>query len=102
MSEITYADAVIGILAADFPDLTKPHVAATVREAICDHQRARLGMEVIIDTPVSANWRLTGDCATGRVRLGCWRQHASHADRERQERLNTALEAIPAEDGEHR
>lgn len=99
----SYADAVIGVLARDFPDLlTKPEVAAVVREQIHAHLVTRCGMEVIVDNPYLANWRLVGDRETGRVRLGCWKLNLNEYDRARFERLNGMLSMIPMEDGEQR
>jgi hypothetical protein len=90
-----YADAVIETLASDFPDLRDPVVADIVREHIYTHAATGRGLEVIVDNPVSARWRLVDNHADpGRVTIGCWRVKPSPGDREREQRLQAALRAI--------
>ena len=93
-----YANAVIDLLAGDFPDLRDPVTADIVRGHIYAHAETPGRMEVIVDNPVNARWRLTGDRDNpGRVRLGCWHVDPSEAVREREQRLNAALRAIGQE-----
>lgn len=94
-----YADAVIETLAGDFPDLRDPVIADIVRGHIYRHASDPGGfLEVIVDDPISARWRLTGyRNEPGRVRLACWRQNLTEDDTEREQRLNAALRAIGTE-----
>ena len=94
-----YAHDVINALAADFTGLRNAVDAEVVREAVEDHAREGRLIEVIVDSPYFANWRLVPDPEhPGRVRIGCWRQRPLN-DRyqERLDRINEALQAIPME-----
>jgi hypothetical protein len=99
VSADTYADAVIGALAADFPDLNDHMIAGIVRSHICTYLRMPQGhLEVIIDNPINARWRIVGyRDKPGRVRLGCWHHNPSSEVRARLDRLNAALDAIDVE-----
>ena len=89
-----YADAVIDTLAGDFPDLNDPIMADTVRT--CMRAYMHTGhLEVIMDDPISAQWRLIGH--RGRVQLACWRQTLTEDDQERLDRINEALQALGQE-----
>jgi hypothetical protein len=88
-----YACAVADALAGDFPDLRDPVVAGIVRKHVYAHARTGRGLEVILDSPVAANWRLVSP-RDARIRVACWKQNPSDADRERIERLNSALDAL--------
>ena len=93
-----YADAVIDTLAGDFPDLNDPIMADTVRT--CMRAYMHTGhLEVIMDDPYLARWRLTADRDhPGRVRIGCWHTPPlSDSVREREARINAALAAIGTE-----
>jgi hypothetical protein len=91
-----YASAVIRVLSEDFPDLNDETTRTIVRDAIERHVLSPTDMlEVIVDSPYSANWRLKADRNDiQRVRLSCYRMDPSDADRERERRINTALAAI--------
>lgn len=90
-----YASAVLDVLAGDFPDLRDPHVAALVRKRVYLNARVPGHLEVILDDPGRANWRLVGAAADRRrVHLGCWKLNRTNADRERLDRLNAALDAL--------
>jgi hypothetical protein len=97
-----YADDVVRLLAADFPDLQDPVVADIVRGHIYRHASDPGGfLEVIVDDPISARWRLVaapGRSQQGRVRLACRRLNPREADLEREERLNAALQTIQTGD----
>ena len=98
MNAEAYADAVIGALAGDFPDLNDPVIAEIVHRHVCAHVQHPGRLEVIVDDPFRARWRLTGNRdQPGRVRLGCWYQKPSSKDEERLARLNTALDALDVE-----
>lgn len=98
MSRDTYASAVIGVLAGDFPDLNDPVIAGIVRKYVSSYAEAQdrgRHLEVIVDDPMFARWRLTGNRdKPGQVRLGCWYMNPSSEIREQQERLNAALDAL--------
>lgn len=91
-----YANAVVNILSADFPDLRDPVTAGIVRKHIwLAHTGTRSHLEVIVDDPRTANWRLVGAFhARRRVHLGCWKVSPSESDLERVRRLNAALDAL--------
>ena len=96
-----YASGVLHVLASDFPDLRDPEVAAIIRKAIWTHAHApgHVGIQIIVDNPVNANWKLVPDKVNpGRVRLRCWKQNPiPAAAQERQDRLNEALQALGQE-----
>jgi hypothetical protein len=83
---------VVDVLAGDFPDLCDPVVAGIIRKHVYIHARTQGVLEVILDDPFTANWRLLGQA--GRVSVACWRLNLSDADQERQNRLNAALDAL--------
>jgi hypothetical protein len=87
-----YASAVVDVLTGDFPDLRDPVIAAIVRKHVYRYTRARGRLEVILDSPFLANWRLVN--RDGRVQVACCRQSPAAADHERAERLNSALDAL--------
>ena len=92
-----YTSAVLDVLVADFPDLRNPIVADVVRRNVYAHTRSGNRLEVIVDDPISANWRLiAAPHDRRRVHLACWRRNRTDADTERWNRLNAALDAIPA------
>jgi hypothetical protein len=93
-----FACAVTDALAADFPDLRDPVVAGIVRKHVYAHARTGRGLEVILDSPLRADWRLVS-ARDARIRVGCWKADPSGADRERAERLNAVLETL---DGQRR
>jgi hypothetical protein len=94
-----YANAVIKVLAADFPDLRDPDVASIVRKHVYANARTQNLIEVIVDDPGRANWRLVqAPHDRRRVRLGCFRINAGQASQEREERLNAALDALDLEE----
>ena len=99
MSE--YANAVIDLLTADFPDLRDPVTADIVRERVTAHAANPGGfLEVIIDDPYSARWRLVaapGKAQRGRVRLTCRKPYPTQDDWDRELRLNEALQALGQE-----
>jgi hypothetical protein len=93
-----YANAVIDALSGDFPDLRDPVVADLVRKYIYAYARTGHPLEIIVDNPISARWRLVGDGNhSGRVRLACWRTNLGEDDIEQEQRLNEALRAIGTE-----
>ena len=53
-------------------------------------------MEVIIDHPVSARWRLISH--EGAVRLGCWRLVITDADQEILDRINDKIGKLTREE----
>jgi len=87
-----YACAVVNLLAREFPDLGEEVAAGIVRKYVYASARAGDGAEVILDNPFTANWRLV--LRDRRIRVSCWRLNPSAADRERQKRLNAALDAL--------
>jgi hypothetical protein len=90
-----YANAVLDALAEDFPGLSDPIVADVIRKAIYAHARNPGRLEVIVDDPFAARWRLrAAKPDERRVWLACWRTHMTEADWKRHERLNAALDAI--------
>lgn len=91
-----YSLAVVKALAQEFPDLTDATTAEIVSEAVRRyHLDPNTGLEVIVDSPYSANWRLRPDREhPGRVRLACYRFNRSQQDDERENRVNEALRAI--------
>jgi hypothetical protein len=96
-----YACGVIHALASDFPDLRDPVVAGIVKKAVYVNARGlnRVGIEVIVDDPFSANWRLIpAPHDRRRVHLVCWRRNRTDADSERWARLNAALDALGTDD----
>lgn len=91
-----YAAAVVRVLAGDFRDLTDQHIRQIVAENVARQAEAPLAsFEVIVDNPISANWRLKADGQDQRrVRLACYRMNPAADDRERERRINTALQTI--------
>jgi hypothetical protein len=90
-----YANAVVSILSADFPDLRDPVTAEIVRQHVSANVRRQCLIEVIVDDPYFANWRLVpAPHDRRRVHLGCWRLNRTEADTERWNRLNAALDAL--------
>lgn len=93
-----YPAAVVDTLAGEFSDLTNPTTAALVREAIARHtDQPHAAFECIIDDPVLANWRLRPHRDTpSRVRVAYYRLNPTQADRDREQRVNQALNELPA------
>lgn len=87
-----YANAVVDVLAGDFPDLADPMIAGIIRKHVYTYTRVKDRLEVILDEPFVASWRLIGH--TGRVQVACYRLHRTDADLARAERLNAALDAL--------
>ena len=100
-----YADGVVEVLHVEFSDLDDPMVADVVRTAIL-HQLAAPapGFEVILDSPISANWRLKAGpppttfrlaCyAPTPFRLACYAYLPTPAHTERAARVSAALGAL--------
>ena len=90
-----YANAVIDILSGDFPDLHDPIVADVIRKQVYANAHIGCGIQVIVDDPFTANWRLIpAQHDRRRVHLACWRRNHTEADSERRARLNQALDAL--------
>jgi hypothetical protein len=90
-----YASAVIAVLCDDFPDLRDPVTAEIVRKHIWLAHTGVRSLEVIMDDPISANWRLVrAPHDRRRVHLACWKLNRTEADSERWARLNAALDAL--------
>jgi hypothetical protein len=90
-----YTNAVVDTLAADFADLHDPIIADIVRKHAY-YARDRAHLELILDDPFAANWRLIN--RDGRLKVACWRVNPTSADRERIERVNSALDALTSEE----
>ena len=91
-----YATGVMRVLSEDFPGLADETTRSIVEEAVERHAlNPKDTLEVIVDNPTLANWRLKADrndpC---RVRLSCYRFNETDSDRERVQRINTALAAL--------
>lgn len=100
-----YADAVIAALTftTRFPDLSDPTVADVVRQAIMRHAATPYAaFEVIIDDPISANWRLKAHATPGQVRLACYRMKPGVDERAMESRVNRDLDRLATKKGEHR
>lgn len=90
-----YADTIVEALADDFPDLRNPAVAAMVRRHVSVNAQTGRGVEVIIDNPSTARWRLIqAPDDPYRVHLGCWKVEMPVRDVECLNRLNTVLREI--------
>jgi hypothetical protein len=93
-----YANAVVDVLREDFPDLCHPDVASLVRKHVYLYVRAERTartpqrLEVILDDPIRAKWRLVN--RDGRLRVACWRVEVPDADQELADRVNAALNAL--------
>ena len=87
-----YACAVVEVLARHFPDLRLDGFAGHVRKWIYIQQRTSGPLEVILDSPVRANWRLVphGNGRRG-LRVGCWRPQPTDTDLDRERVINEAL-----------
>jgi hypothetical protein len=83
------ARAIVAVLAADFPGLGDPVTADIVLRAV-----QRRAAEIILDDPISANWRLVSGHRSGRLRLACYRLHVTEADHDLLYRVNAALDAL--------
>jgi hypothetical protein len=94
-----YAADVIDVLAGDFPRLKNRTLELIVLEQV--GRNAELpcrGFELVVDEPTVANWRLVPEMAgpdRWRVQIACWKPRPSHADSQRERRINAALRAIP-------
>lgn len=97
-AEADYPGAVIDTLVPEFSDLADPTTAAVVREAILRYTDAPdMPFECIIDNPALANWRLRPHRdQRARVRVACYRATPTPTDNEREQRLNEALDMLPA------
>lgn len=92
-----YADAVLGVLAQEFPQMNNASPDRdVVHRAISRHATTPTReLEVIVDSPGVANWRLrTHPQHADRVRLACYRPELTEADQAREHRINTALAQI--------
>jgi hypothetical protein len=90
-----YANAVVDTLSGVFPALRDPDVAAIVKKYVYANARTQCGLEVIVDDPRRANWRLIrAPHDRRRVHLACWKTARNDADAERWARLNIALDAL--------
>jgi hypothetical protein len=93
-----YSAAVIHTLVSEFSNLTDPTTAVIVREAVARHaNQPDTAFECIIDDPILANWRLRPHREQpSRVRVACYRLNPTQADNDREQRVNHALNLIPA------
>jgi hypothetical protein len=90
-----YAVAVWDTLSQEFPALRQDMLAGLVHKMVYNNALTLCGIELIVDDPISANWRLTPAAHDRRrVRIGCWRVSPSPEDAERERRLNAALDAL--------
>lgn len=89
-----YAVAVLDALRGDFPDLGKPHTAEIIGDAI-EQNRAIPSdtFECLLDS--LGNWRLRQHRdVPGWVRVACYRDLESDADRAKVERINALLDDL--------
>lgn len=93
VSPSAYADAVVTALTAEFPDLADNTTAQIVRSAVAKHVAAPAAtFEVILDSPVTANWRLRADREKpAHVRVACYRVTPTQMDLDREQQLNDRL-----------
>lgn len=91
-----YADAVCATINRTAPTRINPVDAFTIRDAIARHvQHPDPAWQMILDHPSVANWVLAPDPQhVGRVVLVCRRYRMTDADREREDRTNTALRSL--------
>lgn len=95
----SYAEAVIDVLAAEFPALDETRLGSLgrlVQQDVAQQATAPArSFEVIVT--YTREWRLVPD-RTGedrwRVQVGCFIDNATTADRQREQRINEALRAI--------
>jgi 5,10-methenyltetrahydromethanopterin hydrogenase len=95
-----YALAVIGVLAKDFGDEIRDDVTSSVIANAIERQMRNPSdmFEVIVDDPISANWRLKADREDPkRVRLAHCPLNPERIDGKRERRINEALRAIGLE-----
>jgi hypothetical protein len=93
-----YAAAVHQALTDDFPGLKKRTLELIVLENVARQAEApSQAFQLVVDDPTVANWRLVPDHVGSdrwRVQLACCKANPSHANSERERRINTALRAI--------
>lgn len=87
------AQQLVVALTEYFPDLRDASTADIVRDALHAFRlRSDAALEIILDSPYCANWRLRADLARrGHTRIACYRHPMTPADQEREEHLNTTL-----------
>lgn len=92
----SYATAVVGVLAEQFPELAEPTTAAIVREAIVRHtNKPSPTFEVVLGS-TTANWRLRAhNHHRSMIRLACYRPTLTSSDQDREQHINQLLERIP-------
>ena len=94
-----YAAAAHRVLVEEFPRLADRTLELIVLEQV--GRNAELpwtGFELTVDDPRIANWRIVPDhlgADRWRVQLACCKPRPSHANAERERRINEALRAIP-------
>jgi hypothetical protein len=97
-----YAAAVHRILADEFPRLADRTLELIVLEQVGRNAELQSrGFELIVDNPTVASWKLVPDHLGDdrwRVQLACCKPRPSHANAERERRVNSALRAIEMED----
>lgn len=96
MSPEEYAASVVEVLVPEFPDLEDAGVAGIVERAVAAHRRSPdRTLEVILDSPLAANWRLRAATdGTATVRLSSYAYVSSEASTRKALRVNAALAAI--------
>jgi hypothetical protein len=93
-----YPTAVVHTLVDYFPNLANSITADVVREAVeRQHRQPEPQFECIVDHPTLSNWRLVPRRdEPSRVRLACLRLHLTNDDQDREQRINQALDQLPA------
>jgi hypothetical protein len=93
-----YAGSVHRALLDDFPRLKDRTLELIVLENVARQaEMPSRAFELVVDDPSSANWRLVPDHVgpdRWRVQLACCKPRPSHANGERERRINMALRAI--------
>jgi hypothetical protein len=94
---LSYGESVVKVLCEHTPFLRSPMDATIVAEIVDRKVNEPKGvLEVIVDDPVSANWRLRARGDNKRVRLVCYRLNRRPADYEMERAVNDALDALEA------
>jgi hypothetical protein len=93
-----YPAAVVRTLVDDFPSLANSLTADVVRDAVeRQHRQPAPMFECIVDHPTLSNWKLVPRRdEPSRVRLTCFRLHLTTDDQDREQRINQALDQLPA------